>query len=86
MSLDREKIASVPASTGVYLLKDKKGRSLYIGKAKNLRSRVLSYLGEGFTRLAFEGYYQGRLTKTQLATHLNINGRNIDKLEKYTGW
>jgi excinuclease ABC subunit C len=47
MSLDREKTASVPASTGVYLLKDKKGRSLYIGKAKNLRSRVLSYLGEG---------------------------------------
>jgi len=47
MSLDREKIASVPTSTGVYLLKDKKGRSLYIGKAKNLRSRVLSYLGEG---------------------------------------
>jgi len=47
MSLDREKTASVPASTGVYLLKDKKGRSLYIGKAKNLRSRVLSYMGEG---------------------------------------
>ena len=47
MSLTREKVASVPASTGVYLLKDKKGRSVYIGKAKNLRSRVFSYLGDG---------------------------------------
>ena len=47
MGLTREKVKSVPASTGVYLLKDKKGRSVYIGKAKNLRSRVLSYLHEG---------------------------------------
>jgi len=31
----------------VYLLKDAKGRSIYIGKAKNLRSRILSYLSEG---------------------------------------
>ncbi|NIS75054.1 MAG: excinuclease ABC subunit UvrC [Deltaproteobacteria bacterium] len=47
MSLTKEKVASVPASTGVYLLKDKKGRSVYIGKAKNLRSRVFSYLSDG---------------------------------------
>lgn len=46
----------------------------------------LSYLGEGFTRLAFENYCRGRLTKAQLATHLNINARNIAKLEKYMGW
>ena len=47
MGISDEKIRSIPASAGVYLLKDKKGRSLYIGKAKNLRSRVLSYLHEG---------------------------------------
>ena len=43
----------------------------------------LSYLGEGYTRLAFEGYYRGRLSKEQLAQHLNINAKNIDKLESY---
>ena len=43
----------------------------------------LAYLGEGYTRLAFEGYYRGRLSKEQLAQHLNINGKNIDKLESY---
>ncbi|MEQ9620308.1 MAG: excinuclease ABC subunit UvrC [Deltaproteobacteria bacterium] len=46
MSLTRGKVVSVPASTGVYLLKDKKGRSVYIGKAKDLRSRVFSYLND----------------------------------------
>lgn len=47
MGISDEKVGSVPASAGVYILKDKKGRSLYIGKAKNLRSRVMSYLHEG---------------------------------------
>ena len=47
MSIDKEKVKSIPQSTGVYLLKDAKGRTIYIGKAKNLRSRVQSYLGKG---------------------------------------
>jgi len=47
MSIDKEKASTVPSSPGVYLLKDGKGRSLYVGKAKNLRSRVFSYLNDG---------------------------------------
>lgn len=47
MSFPKEKLKSIPQSTGVYLLKNKKGLSLYIGKAKNLRSRISSYLNEG---------------------------------------
>ena len=46
MSFSKEKISSIPQSTGVYLLKDAMGRSIYIGKAKNLRSRIRSYLNE----------------------------------------
>ena len=45
----------------------------------------LSYLGSGFAQLAFEVYQRGRLTKTQLASHLNVNSRNIDKLRNYLG-
>lgn len=45
----------------------------------------LSYLGSGFTQLAFGIYHQGRLSKTQLANHLNVNSRNLDKLESYLG-
>ena len=47
MSFSKEKVQSIPQSPGVYLLKDSKGRSIYIGKAKNLRSRIRSYLSEG---------------------------------------
>jgi excinuclease ABC subunit C len=38
-----EKVKQFPATPGVYLLKDGQGRVLYIGKAKNLRSRAGSY-------------------------------------------
>jgi len=36
-------LATVPALPGVYLFKDKKGRILYVGKAKILRNRLRSY-------------------------------------------
>ena len=39
----KEKIASLPKDPGVYLFKDIHGRVLYIGKAKDMRSRVSSY-------------------------------------------
>ena len=39
----REKVRQLPAIPGVYLMKDEKGRVIYIGKAVNLRSRVGSY-------------------------------------------
>jgi excinuclease ABC subunit C len=42
----REKAAQLPTAPGVYLYKDGGGRILYIGKAKNLRSRVRSYFNE----------------------------------------
>ncbi len=39
----REKVRELPTSSGVYLMKDQKGRVIYVGKAVNLRSRVGSY-------------------------------------------
>lgn len=45
-----EKVRSFPQSPGVYLMKDTQGRVIYVGKAKNLRSRASHY----FTRAAAE--------------------------------
>jgi excinuclease ABC subunit C len=41
------KIRTVPTSPGVYLYKNAAGEVIYVGKAKNLRSRVSSYFHEG---------------------------------------
>jgi len=41
------KIRTLPTSPGVYLYKNAEGEVIYVGKAKNLRSRVASYFHEG---------------------------------------
>ncbi len=48
------KLAALPATPGVYQLKDAEGTVLYIGKAKSLRSRVRSYFRK-------DGQREGRL-------------------------
>ncbi len=40
----QEKIRTIPTRPGVYLYKDADGTVIYVGKAKNLRSRTRSYL------------------------------------------
>ena len=46
-SSDFEKL---PVTTGVYFFKDKDGRPLYIGKAKNIKSRIKSHFQERSNR------------------------------------
>lgn len=43
MEMERPAPSSIPATPGVYLYKDASGRIIYVGKAGNLRRRVLSY-------------------------------------------
>jgi excinuclease ABC subunit C len=43
----QQKIRTLPTEPGVYLYKNAAGEVIYIGKAKNLRSRVASYFHEG---------------------------------------
>ena len=51
-----DKLAQMPSQPGVYLMKNGAGTILYVGKAKNLRSRVRSYFrksGDGRFRIQF---------------------------------
>ncbi|MBQ9105848.1 MAG: excinuclease ABC subunit C, partial [Mailhella sp.] len=41
--MERPLPSSIPATPGVYLYKDASGRIIYVGKARDLRKRVLSY-------------------------------------------
>ena len=37
----------LPTTPGVYIMKDKSGKIIYIGKAKALKNRVTQYFGSG---------------------------------------
>jgi excinuclease ABC subunit C len=63
-----QKVRSFPQSPGVYLMKDDAGRVIYVGKAKNLRSRAGSY----FLKAAAEDQRTAKLV-TEI--------RDIDYLE-----
>lgn len=39
----RDKVKKLPLQPGIYIMKDKKGQIIYIGKAKALKNRVSSY-------------------------------------------
>ncbi|MDL2271897.1 excinuclease ABC subunit UvrC, partial [Desulfovibrio sp. OttesenSCG-928-I05] len=44
--MERPSPKTLPQTPGVYLYKDDRGRIIYVGKAKNLRKRILSYFGD----------------------------------------
>ncbi|MGH9176261.1 MAG: exonuclease domain-containing protein, partial [Vicinamibacterales bacterium] len=50
--LDRSHLSTIPHAPGVYIMRDKDDRILYVGKAKDLRKRVASYYSQplGYTR------------------------------------
>lgn len=43
----RDKTSKLTGSPGCYIMKDKSGKIIYIGKAKNLKKRVTSYFRKG---------------------------------------
>lgn len=53
----KTKIQALPQTPGIYIYRDAKGAVLYVGKAKNLRSRVRSY----FTKSALLGPSKERM-------------------------
>src|SRR3989338_2499455 len=50
-----EKLDSLPARPGVYLMRDGAGKVIYVGKAKDLRARVRAYFrsGDGRSQIQF---------------------------------
>ena len=47
VSLLKQKANKLPLTAGVYIMKDKSGKIIYIGKAKALKNRVTQYFGSG---------------------------------------
>ena len=43
MEIIQDKVKRLPKDAGVYIMKDKDGNIIYVGKAKNLKKRVSQY-------------------------------------------
>jgi len=52
------------------------------GNGGNYYNTTMAYLGRPYVRLAFEGYYQGRFDKVQLADYLDIKPINVAQIEE----
>ncbi|MCB0337110.1 MAG: excinuclease ABC subunit C, partial [Bdellovibrionales bacterium] len=50
----KAKVADFPTLPGVYLMRDREGDVIYVGKAKSLRTRVKSYFAGGDGRFQIE--------------------------------
>jgi excinuclease ABC subunit C len=50
----KEKVRHLPDKPGVYLMKDRLGRIIYVGKANSLKRRVSSYFQPGRARLLLQ--------------------------------
>jgi excinuclease ABC subunit C len=70
------KIRTLPISPGVYLYKNAEGEVIYVGKAKNLRSRVSSYFHEG----RWEDAKTGTLVREAADVDYIVVGNNKEAL------
>ncbi|MFL6138312.1 MAG: DEDD exonuclease domain-containing protein [Frankiaceae bacterium] len=69
----------LPAAPGVYLFRDGRGRALYVGKSRNLRTRVRTYFvaSEARTRMAEMVGIAERIDHIECATELEAEVREL---------
>jgi excinuclease ABC subunit C len=65
-----EKLANLPARPGVYLMRDKGGKVIYVGKAKDLRARVRAYFNNSDERSQVQ-FLVRRITDFETLTTAN---------------
>ncbi|HJL15529.1 MAG TPA: excinuclease ABC subunit UvrC [Sandaracinaceae bacterium LLY-WYZ-13_1] len=76
----QQKLDSLPTAPGVYLFEDRAGAVLYVGKARNLRSRVRSYFQPGSSdERIFVAYLESELA--DLSTFVVSNEKEAALLE-----
>ena len=65
---DRDRLGqaeALPAEPGVYLMKDRAGQVIYVGKAANLRRRVRSYFAAAHDDRAFMPFLEREVTSVE---------------------
>ena len=74
----------LPHATGVYLFRDKAGRVLYVGKAKDLRARVRSYFsGDGRSKVAELIRELATIDHLRCASELEAGVREVRLIQRH---
>ncbi|MBE7178495.1 MAG: GIY-YIG nuclease family protein [Mucilaginibacter polytrichastri] len=83
--LPKTDIENLPALTGVYYFHDKKGRIIYVGKAKNLKRRVLSHFVNHRTSPQKQGFMRkiNRITFRRTASDLMAHIVEAVEIKRY---
>jgi len=73
---------SIPESPGVYRFRDERGRVIYVGKAKNLRSRLNSYFAD------FAGMHPRTqsMVRSAAAVDWTVVGTEVEALQLEYSW
>jgi excinuclease UvrABC nuclease subunit len=81
-----EKAKGLPRAPGVYLMKDDKGRVIYIGKSASLRDRVCSYF-QPSTKLDYKKAplrdVAGMLRSASYAAHAALQAEVATRLREH---
>ena len=81
--LSQEKISLVPESSGVYLIKDKRGKIIYIGKSRSLKDRIRTYLRPEYrTQALYRNAFDFEFIETKSETEALVLEDNLIKLNK----
>ncbi|GAA3745297.1 excinuclease ABC subunit UvrC [Leifsonia bigeumensis] len=78
----RPKAGEIPTSPGVYRFRDKAGRILYVGKAKNLRARLSNY----FAPLTSLHERTRRMVTTASSVEWTVVGSEFEALQLEFSW
>lgn len=78
----RPAAGSIPTSPGVYRFSDARGRVVYVGKAKNLRSRLSSY----FQDIANLHPRTATMVTTAAAVEWTVVGTEVEALQLEYSW
>lgn len=81
----KEKLLSLPTSSGVYLMKDISGTVIYVGKAKNLKRRVNSYFIGNNKNIKTVNLVQNIVDFDYILTHTEIDALILENnlIKKY---
>ncbi|MCW2828533.1 MAG: Excinuclease subunit, partial [Marmoricola sp.] len=78
----RPKPGSIPTQPGVYRFRDKDGRVVYVGKAKNLRARLSSY----FQDVAHLHPRTATMVMTAASVEWTVVGTEVEALQLEYSW